>query len=219
MTRTREPRVQRVNAVVAIVTTALACSAPHERPAVQEKPQAKTVLFNEGHQLSFAEACTLRGIETCFDAIDDNCNGLVDEGCGLPNGPLQLVIAWDPPEADVDLDVFDPLGEPVLVGRPTSLGLTKDRDCPKEPNECGGQNVEVVYVGGDEVPVGRYRVTLRLRPKNAGENDVSVRLGGHIGNESIRGVFPLSLAIREAHFELIRSELREKAARSKEKTP
>jgi tRNA (guanosine-2'-O-)-methyltransferase len=219
MTRTRDLRVQRVNAVVAIVTTALACSAPYERPTVHEKPPAKTVLLDEGHQLRLAEACIFRGIETCFDAIDDNCNGLVDEGCGLPNGPLQFVIAWEPPEADVDLDVFDPLGEPVLVGRSTSLGLTKDRDCPKEPNECGGQNVEVVYVGGDEVPPGRYRVTLRLRPKNAGENDVNVRFGGHIGNESVSGVFQLSWTTREARFELIRAELEGKAARAIEKTP
>jgi tRNA (guanosine-2'-O-)-methyltransferase len=128
---------------------------------------------------------------------------LVDEGCGLKEGPLRILIAWEPPEADVDLEVFDPAGEPALVGQPTALGLVKDRDCPKEPNECGGQNVEVVYLVGDRVLWGRYLVTVRLQQSRALAKDVTVRLGGHIGNESLTGEYTLSSESPEVHFDLV----------------
>jgi tRNA (guanosine-2'-O-)-methyltransferase len=148
--------------------------------------------------------CVTQAIETCFDARDDNCNGLFDEGCGLPDGALQLMIAWDEPFADVDLEVFDPRGEPSLVGQRSTLGLTKDRDCPTESDECGGQNVEVVTLDGDTLPLGRYLVTVRLERAGQSAEPVSLRLGGHIGNEPIVGSYELSLAAPEIHLEFER---------------
>jgi tRNA (guanosine-2'-O-)-methyltransferase len=164
----------------------------------------KSRVRDEQGRTRVGEVCISRGVETCFDARDDNCNGLVDEGCGLPDGPLQILIAWEPPEADVDLEVFDPAGEPALVGQPTAAGLVKDRDCPKEPNECGGQNVEVVYLDGDRVPPGRYLVTLRLHRPGPLLRDVTLRLGGHMGNDPLSGDYTLSSEVPEAHFELER---------------
>jgi tRNA (guanosine-2'-O-)-methyltransferase len=122
----------------------------------------------------------------------------------LPDGPLQIVVAWEPADADVDLEVFDPAGERAMVGQPTSLGLVKDRNCPREPNECGGQNVEVVYLARDWIPEGRYLVSLRLVQSTRPEKDVSLRFGGHIGNEPLSGSFTFSSSRTEAHLELIR---------------
>lgn len=48
-------------------------------------------------------------------AVDDNCNGVVDEGCpyaGDPQG-VQITVAWNS-RADIDLYVRDPSGEMVF---------------------------------------------------------------------------------------------------------
>ena len=84
--------------------------------------------------VSIVSACTPSGPELCFNAADDNCNGIIDEGCGLHTGLVQFAIAWDEPRADVDLRVFDPSGELVEVGRPARSGLVKERDCPGRNN-------------------------------------------------------------------------------------
>jgi len=76
------------------------------------------------------EACVPTGPERCGNARDDNCNGIIDEGCGIATGIVQFVIAWDAPLADVDLLVTDPKGDLVEVRRKSSAGLVKDRDCP-----------------------------------------------------------------------------------------
>jgi hypothetical protein len=113
---------------------------------------------------SLAErACTPSGPELCFNATDDNCNGIIDEGCGLHTGLVQFAAAWDEARADVDLRVFDPSGELVEVGRPARSGLVKERDCPGRNNDCHGQNLENVYLSdGDPV---RVTFGARVGPK------------------------------------------------------
>jgi len=83
--------------------------------------------------------CSPTGPELCFNATDDNCNGIIDEGCGLHTGLVQFAIAWEEPHADVDLRLFDPSGELIEVGRIAHSGLVKERDCPGRNNECHGQ--------------------------------------------------------------------------------
>ena len=61
--------------------------------------------------VTLVEACTPTGPEICFNAVDDNCNGVIDEGCGVLTGVLQFTIAWGDSPADVDLIVTDPDGE------------------------------------------------------------------------------------------------------------
>jgi tRNA (guanosine-2'-O-)-methyltransferase len=125
--------------------------------------------------------CTPTGPEICFNARDDNCNGVIDEGCGLHTGILQFVIAWEQPEVDVDLRVMDPNGAEAKGGEQTSSGLVKDRDCPRE---CQGQNVENVYlVEGDPVK-GHYKVTVHLEKPNGATPPIHVRLGVRMGQRS-----------------------------------
>jgi tRNA (guanosine-2'-O-)-methyltransferase len=128
--------------------------------------------------------CVSTGPERCFDATDDNCNGIIDEGCGIETGAVQFAIAWEAPAVDVDLLVTDPTGELAEVGRPLSSGLVKQRDCPGRNGECRGQNLENVYLDAAEAPRGTYKVRIVLE-NLAGENPpVKVHFGARVGSRS-----------------------------------
>ena len=147
--------------------------------------------------------CTPTGPELCFNATDDNCNGIIDEGCGVHTGLVQFVIAWDEPRADVDLRVFDPSGELVEVGRPAQSGLVKERDCPGRNNECHGQNFENVYLseGDGDPPRGQYRARVRLEALGGENPPIRVAFGARIGPKTYSA--SLSLDAPEAERELI----------------
>ncbi len=131
--------------------------------------------------------CTPTGPELCFNAKDDNCNGVIDEGCGLHTGILQFVIAWEAAEADVDLNVFDPGGEIARVGEATTGGLMKDRDCPRG-SDCQGQNVENVYLVEGDPRKGHYKVLVHLEKLNGASAPVRVRLGVRMGAKTYNGM-------------------------------
>ncbi len=127
-------------------------------------------------------ACSPSGPEICFNGRDDNCNGAIDEACGSPAGLLQFTIAWNEVEADVDLDVIGPDGELTEVGRVTSSGLTKVRDCPGRDNECEGLNVETVLLDvEDDLTRGDYVVKIRLESKADIQDPVSVNFSARLG--------------------------------------
>lgn len=95
-------------------------------------------------------------MEICGNNLDDNCNGMVDEGCvvGCPdgrprcgtvccpsgeacaanicvgNGQLRFTLTWDV-QADLDLHVVPPCGTEIYYGRLNACGGNLDRDsCP-----------------------------------------------------------------------------------------
>jgi tRNA (guanosine-2'-O-)-methyltransferase len=131
-----------------------------------------------------ASGCVSTAPERCFDATDDNCNGIIDEGCGIETGPVQFAIAWEPARVDVDLLVSDPAGELAEVGHTLASGLVKQRDCPGRSNECRGQNLENVYLDAPEAPQGTYRVRVVLENLGGQNPPVQVRFGARVGQRT-----------------------------------
>ncbi len=132
------------------------------------------------------------GPERCFNATDDNCNGILDEGCGVETGLVQVAAAWDEPEVDVDLNVIDPNGELAEVGRTTRAGLVKQRDCPGKDLVCAGFNMENVFLEEGEPLEGKYRVQVRLEKLGGETPPIVVRVGARVGQRTYAFEFALS---------------------------
>ncbi len=139
-------------------------------------------------------ACVASGPELCFNARDDNCNGIIDEGCGVNTGLVQFAVAWVEAGADVDLRVTDPNGELVEAGRATQSGLVKDRDCPGKLNACRGQNMENVYLEDGDPVRGKYRLRVRLEQLGAENPPILVTLGARVGPKTYALEMSLSRA-------------------------
>ena len=155
----------------------------------------KRVIAPAGTELTMA--CTPSGPELCFNAIDDNCNGVIDEGCGVGTGMLQFTVAWGDSPADVDLIVTDPAGTRVFESnRSPPSGLRLDRDCPGplgSPQDCNGQNIENIYFEGLDPPKGRYLVEVKLSDLRGAPTPVRVRFGARVGSRSYGADVSLTL--------------------------
>lgn len=168
---------------VALVSmfVASACGPAGRPVGSAEALRAEGIACSEGVEL--VTACTPTGVELCFNAIDDNCNGVIDEGCGVATGLLQFSIAWGEPSADVDLTVIDPAGATTSAqNKSTPTGFRLDRDCPTE--QCNGQNEETVYYEGAEPPRGKYRVEVKLNDPKGASLPLCVRLGARVGSRT-----------------------------------
>jgi hypothetical protein len=173
-----------------------ACGAARPLPrATESAAEGETTLVS---------ASVVTGPEQCSNAVDDNQNGLVDEGCGLSLGLVQFLAGWDAAKADVDLRVVDPNGELIEVGRVARSGLTKDRDCPGRASECQGRNLENVYLAEGQPIKGEYRLRLRLESLGGEAPPVRVRLAARLGavSRSYELLLEAPEAEREIRFQL-----------------
>lgn len=118
----------------------------------------------------------LSNLEQCNNAWDDNENGLIDEGCGVKQAQIQVLVAWDDGETDLDLLVSDPQGEIATATAPTASGLAVLRDCPSD-DECGDQPYEMVSLEEDEYLAGRYHVRVLARQLAQAGRPLVARLG------------------------------------------
>jgi tRNA (guanosine-2'-O-)-methyltransferase len=103
------------------------------------------------------QQCIQGSAEQC-NGLDDNCNGVIDEGCGYQTGNIQVTAAWNS-SSDIDLHVIDPMNEEIYYAhRNSSSGGVLDRDanaaCSVAP-----PTVENVYWSA-QPPPGTYRIRL-----------------------------------------------------------
>lgn len=178
----------------------LAGGYPTPEPQPRSEPPASVP---EAPRIRALEPCVPSNVEVCFNALDDNCNGAIDEGCGTPGGVVQFMIAWDSARADVDLNVTDPSGELIEAGRISQSGLIKGRDCPGRRQECGGVNVENVFLEGSKAPTrGTYRLGISLEKLNGEEPPIWVTLSSRLGAKHAAYEIRLNEAEEEQRLEL-----------------
>jgi hypothetical protein len=169
-----------------VVVGAVACTQSPAARAPRATNAVEATALAPPPGVTLAQACTPTGPELCFNAIDDNCNGVVDEGCGLQTGVLQFVVAWTSSVADVNLILVTPQNEriPEERARATTSGFHLDRDCPGDEG-CNGQNVENIYFDGPEPPRGRYTVEIVLADLHGAEPPVKVHFGARLGSRTV----------------------------------
>jgi hypothetical protein len=149
--------------------------------------------------VSVVEAqCPRSASETC-NGLDDDCNGVIDDGCGYQSGSIQITASWDS-GADVDLYVTDPAGETIMYNaehRRSASGGVMDHDargdCRREQQNA---HVENVYWSVERPPSGSYKVDVAYWGPcgDAGNTHttVSIAVGG-----KVLGVFGYTLSREE----------------------
>jgi hypothetical protein len=106
--------------------------------------------------------------ELCYDAVDNNCDGQIDEGCPgyrTTGNSMQFMIAWKI-AVDLDLHVLGPDGKEVSFKVRDSGSLVLDKDCAGLVNgvdNCPDGKVENVFFPADRAVLkGRYKVWVEV---------------------------------------------------------
>ncbi len=136
--------------------------------------------------------CVPSGPEICFDAIDNNCNGIFEEGCGIRSGNIQFILSWESWENepfDVKLNVTGPSGELATFEDASYDGLIMESPCPAV--SCNGNSVQNVFLKGENWVHGIYKVQVRLDSESTPE--VFVRFGVRMGQNLYHSAFKLYL--------------------------
>jgi tRNA (guanosine-2'-O-)-methyltransferase len=130
-------------------------------------------------------ACVYGSFETC-NALDDDCNGVIDDQCGYEGGDVQITVAWDS-GADIDLYVTDPSGFTVFYNedhKRSQIGGHLDHDARGDcRREQQNPHIENAYWPAP-ARSGNYRVELHyFSPCTRGsttEATLSVVVGGEL---------------------------------------
>jgi tRNA (guanosine-2'-O-)-methyltransferase len=177
---------------------------PPPEPPGLEAPRGASVVNVRGlgvEGAALSGACKKTGVERCFNATDDDCNGLVDEGCGLPDGDVALLAAWDDNPAALDWVLYLPGGKKLDKVSKRTGAFRYVKDCPES---CFGQNVDAIVSSEGTPARGTYRAELRLKTAVGAEMPVHVHLALRFGSrvESAELTFDLDHEMRAVTFEL-----------------
>jgi tRNA (guanosine-2'-O-)-methyltransferase len=175
---------------------AVQASPPHDPEAPPAQPAAKesaTAVWStwsaSGGESPVTQCVKDATDEICFDGVDNDCDGLVDEGCPgyrTTGNALQFTLAWKL-GVDLDLEVVGPAGEVVSKSAPAGAGLVHDKACSAAPkDDCPDGKVENVYLpDAAPVPKGRYTIRVRLADtRGQTKAHVPFFLGGKVGSRS-----------------------------------
>ena len=100
-----------------------------------------------------------QGTQEACNGLDDNCDGVIDEGCGYSGGNIQITAAWQT-ASDIDLHVVDPTGAEVFYGaRNSASGGVLDHDA-NAACRIAPPTVENVYWNSPQPPSGAYQIRL-----------------------------------------------------------
>lgn len=133
--------------------------------------------------------------ETC-NALDDDCDTIVDEDCGLARGALEVTLAWTG-AADLDLYVTDPSGATLSTLSPVSpsggmLDHGGQGDCDRR--EPLNRLEHAVWLSGRPV-AGRYVIEVLHWGTCGGAGDTEATLAVSFGGHAL-GVYQVTLAPR-----------------------
>ena len=175
-----------------------AAPPPQVAPQATMEPvriEALDVTPQLSNGVSVAESqCAQSASEQC-NALDDDCNGVIDDGCGYSGGSIQITASWDT-GADVDLYVTDPAGDTIMYNaehRRSASGGVMDYDARGDcRQEQARTNIENVFWEAPRPPSGLYKVDVAYWGPcgDAGDTHttVSIAVGG-----KVLGVFNYTL--------------------------
>jgi hypothetical protein len=169
------------------------CASEHSLP--RNPAESKVTAANPRSRF-----CAPHAPEVCLDGVDNNCNGLFEEGCGVAQGTVHFFISWKHPEVDVDLVVVDPSGATAELGAVSKGGLLKERECPgKGEASCkNGAYENVVAIASRDPMPGRYLVEITTDP--APSEAIEIVLAGRVGSRVVWEQFSLEPTVTERRF-------------------
>ena len=169
-----------------------------------ERAEEQAVLVEPPDLVSIVAIATAREIprdcanpseESC-NGLDDDCDGVIDDGCGYGSGLMQVTASWDT-GADIDLYVTGPLGDTLSFQRPsTPFGARVDHtgrgDCSGDTPNPRVENVRWV---GQRPMNGVYEVEAHYwgecgsagGPTNV---TISVAIGRRIAGQYLQSLLP-----------------------------
>jgi hypothetical protein len=105
--------------------------------------------------------CEYGSYEQC-NALDEDCNGVIDDECGYEGGDVQITLGWNS-GADIDLYVTDPSGSTLFYNKQhkrSSIGGHLDHDARGDcRREQQNNRIENAYWPAP-ARAGAYRIEL-----------------------------------------------------------